>query len=151
MNYQKTSLYGKYSIMRREGLMLQAYKDGAFYSIGFGHNGSDVSEGEEITSYEATRLFETDLVRFELCVNQTITVAVSQQQFDALVSLAFNIGVNAFANSTLARLINSGYLEPEIREAWSEWNHVTVDGKKKVSLALDTRRQAELEQFYSLS
>src|SRR5207249_4061694 len=93
-----------------ELLSLVAYPDGSNpdgsqkYSIGYGHSGA--SEGQVITLAQAEALFTSDMQKYENIVNATCSEA-SQQQFDAMVSLAYNIGVAGFADSTVARLHNA--------------------------------------------
>ena len=96
----RASANGRELIKSFEGLRLEAYPDGASYSVGYGHNG--VAAGTRITREEADALFDADLQRFEDAVNAgTRPSPPSQGQFDALVSLAYNIGVGAFNQSTL--------------------------------------------------
>jgi lysozyme len=61
-----------------------------------------------ITPAQAQKLLESDCFDAETCVNRTILVPLNQNQYDALVSLAFNIGAPAFRKSTLARRLNAG-------------------------------------------
>ena len=91
---------GKALIKGFEGLSLKAYKDANGYSIGYGHFGA--SSGQTITRAEADALFDQDIRRFESSVNVYAPVT-TQNQFDALVSLAYNIGTGAFQTSTLLR------------------------------------------------
>ena len=75
------------------------------YSIGYGHSGA--VKGQTITAGEAERLFDQDVSRFELAVSLAAPTA-AQQQFDAMTSLAYNIGAAAFNGSTVARLHQLG-------------------------------------------
>lgn len=94
-------------IQKFEGLRLSAYKDAVgIWTIGYGHTGPDVSPGMTITKEQALDLLRKDVARFETCVRENVKVPITQNQFDALVSLCFNIGCTAFANSTLVRLLN---------------------------------------------
>ena len=96
-----------------ETLKLVAYQGAAdkpgVLTIGWGHTGSDVMEGMEISRADAAGLLKQDLAEAEAgvlrVINQDIT---THAQFDAMVSLAYNIGVTAFGKSTVARLHNFG-------------------------------------------
>jgi lysozyme len=90
---------GRKLIQSFEGLSLKAYPDAAGYSIGYGHFGA--KQDDVITHEEADRLFRQDVLKFETIVALVCPIA-SQQQFDAMTSLAYNIGTGAFAKSTVA-------------------------------------------------
>ena len=104
----KTSSKGIDFIKSFETLQLRAYKavqTERYYTIGYGHYGPDVKPGSSITEAEAEQMFAEDIADFEQCVSRsTAGWNLKQSQFDALVSLAFNVGVNAFQNSTLLKL-----------------------------------------------
>ncbi|MGQ7243695.1 lysozyme [Salinicola sp. V024] len=113
--YNKTKTIRKISddgiqrLIKRESVELTAYRDVAgVWTIGVGHTGSDVCDGLTITYERAIELLHADIERFEHAVNSSIDVYLEQHEFNALVSLAFNIGVHAFNTSTVVRLINSG-------------------------------------------
>ena len=97
-------------LMEAEGCVLKIYKDSAGYpTIGTGHlirKGEDFSAG--LTTEQAQDLLQKDLVRFEAVVNEKVTVALTQNQYDALVSFAFNVGDGAFRSSTLLKRLNAG-------------------------------------------
>ena len=91
-----------------EGLRLEAYRDSVgVLTIGYGHTGADVVPGLTITEQRAEALMRADLDRFERGVEASLTRRPSQQQFDAMVSLAYNVGLGAFQGSTLRRLFNT--------------------------------------------
>lgn len=90
-------------IREHEGLRTQAYRCAAgVWTIGYGSTGPHVTRGLLISAEQAEILLRIDLVRFEAAVRR-FALPASQNQYDALVSLAFNIGVDAFARSTLLR------------------------------------------------
>lgn len=94
-------------LQKFEGLRLEAYKDAAgVWTIGYGHTGPDVVEGKKITKEEALDLLRQDVSKYETCVRENVRVPLTQNQFDALVIFAFNVGCAAFENSTLLRLLN---------------------------------------------
>lgn len=91
-----------------EGLALKAYLCPAkVWTIGYGHTGPEVKAGQIISELEAERLLRADLARFERAVESAVTVPLTDNQFAACVSLAFNIGAGAFAKSGLVRLLNA--------------------------------------------
>lgn len=94
-------------IKRWEGLRLTAYRDvGGKWTIGYGHvNGA--REGMRITEPVAEDWLRRDLAQAELAVDTAVKVALSDNQFGALVSFVFNVGVNAFKRSTLLRKLNA--------------------------------------------
>lgn len=138
----KTSEAGKELIKRFEGVRLTAYKDAVgIVTIGAGHT-SNVSLSDTITPEEADEFLAIDLHHAETAVYNAIKVPVNQNQFDALVSLTFNIGGGAFGHSTLVRVLNQN--DPlHAAEQFLVWNkaggHV-IDGLTK-------RREAERELF----
>ena len=111
---------GRRFLQSLEGLSLKAYPDPALpkvngqwnpkqkWSIGYGHSGA--YEGQVITRAEADRLFTGDVAKFEAIVSLT-TPETTQMQFDAMVTLAYNIGTEGFSTSTVARLHNLGDYE----------------------------------------
>ena len=134
-------------IKRFEGLELESYADVAgIWTIGYGHTGPEVGPGQRISEAEAEELLVRDLERFERGVSEAVTRDISQQQFDALVSLSYNIGVNAFRGSTAVKRINKGDFEGAA-EAITWWNKATVNGRKRPILGLTRRRAAEAALF----
>lgn len=101
-----------------EGVKLKAYKahpSEEYWTIGYGHYGSDVYEGMEITAEQADAYFEQDIAQFEAAarrINEKYGLNANQNQFDALVSLAYNFGpgwVEANTGWRLARYIKSNF------------------------------------------
>ena len=91
-----------------EGLRLEAYKDAVgIWTIGYGSTGEHVVPGMKITEAQAEQLLRDDLTRFEACVEKAVP-ALSDNRFAACVSLAFNIGCDAFAGSSVCRLARAG-------------------------------------------
>lgn len=90
-----------------EGLRLDAYRDVAgVWTIGWGHTG-DVKPGMRVTKHQAGAILDVDLDKFERGVGDLVHVA-NENQFSALVSLAFNIGLGALGKSTLLKRFNNG-------------------------------------------
>ena len=130
-------------IKKFEGLRLTAYLDSAgVWTIGYGHTGSDVHEGLEITKEAAGFLLETDFAWATRTVRRSVRVSLTQEQRAALISLTFNIGSAGFKRSTLLRLLNAGNYEGAA-DSFLMWNKITVDGKKTISPGLRNRRERE--------
>lgn len=94
-----------------ESIRLKAYDDGVgVWTIGYGTtkypNGIRVKKGDTCTLNQAQNYMQNDLRKFEQTVNDSVKVPTSQNQFDALVSLAYNIGPTAFEESTLVKRLN---------------------------------------------
>lgn len=109
----KVSQFGIDLICGFEGLRLNAYDDGVgVWTIGYGTtiypNGIKVKRGDTCTLQQAKDYMAHDLKRFERAVSENVKVSLNQNQFDALVSLTYNIGIGAFGKSTLLKKLNSG-------------------------------------------
>ena len=105
----KISNTGIQLIISFEGCELTAYRCSAGQlTIGVGHCGPDVYEGQQITQAVANQLLRDDLDRFEKAVVDLIDVPLDQCEFDALCSFSFNVGTGALADSTLRRRLNAG-------------------------------------------
>lgn len=106
---RKTNDAGVELIKSFEGLRLKAYRDSVnVLTIGYGHTGPDVRVGQVITEKEAERLLREDLGTAERGVESAITEDITDNQFAACVSLAFNVGVGAFRKSSIVKYINAG-------------------------------------------
>ena len=141
---KRTSDNGIGFIKQWEGLRLKAYQCSAnVWTIGYGHT-KGVKPGDVITKKQARQLLQEDLVRFETAVSRVVQVPLNQNQFDALVSLAFNIGVNSFAKSTLVKLLN----QEKYGEAANQFL-VWIRAGKKILAGLKARRKKERELFLS--
>jgi len=143
-----TGTQGIELIKRWEGLRTTAYRDvGGLWTIGYGHLITDADStliGRTISEADAEQILRTDLNTAEAAVRNSITVPLAQHQFDALVSLVFNIGGGAFAGSTVRQRINTRAPESDTEEAWKRWNKVGA----QVVQGLVNRRDAEW-QLYS--
>jgi len=138
----KTSSNGLALIKQFEGLRTQAYICPAgVLTIGYGSTGAHVKRGMVITEAQATALLAQDVVRFEKGVNG-LGVALTQNQFDALVSFAFNVGEKALRDSTLAKKLKAG----DIKGAAAQFG-AWVKGGGKTLPGLVRRRAAEAALF----
>ncbi len=141
----RLSAAGRALIKGFEGLRLSAYPDGRnaageqLFSIGYGHNG--VPQGSTITAAEADRLFDADVRRYESAV-ATTTPRAEPWEFDAMVSLAYNIGTAAFADSTVAARHNRGDRQGAA-DAFEWWNKAAG----VVHKGLEARRERERDVY----
>ncbi len=136
---------GEALIKSFETLQLKAYKavpTEQYYTWGWGHYGPDVVKGGSITLEQAQALFDKDVSGFVKAVNNAVKVPLSQNQFDALVSLAFNIGATNFSGSTLVKLLNTGAYAAAA-EQFARWNK----SGGAVLAGLTRRRLAERDLF----
>ncbi|MFW1858743.1 lysozyme [Acinetobacter defluvii] len=142
---QTTSKVGINLICSFEGLELKAYDDGVgVWTIGYGTtviNGVKVKKGDTCTEAQAKSYIASDLKEFEAAVNK-FTVPLNQNQFDALVSLAYNIGTGAFADSTLLKKLNAGDYKGAAAQ-FDVWNK--AGGKRMQGLV--NRRTVERKLF----
>ena len=133
-------------IRRFEGCRLEAYPDpatgGAPWTIGYGATGPGIEPGVAWTQEEAEARLAEDVQRFADAVERVLTVDVSDNEFAAMVSLAFNIGAAAFRKSTLLRLVNDGHFEAAAQQ-FERWNRAGG----RVMAGLTRRRQAERALF----
>lgn len=132
-----------------EQCRLKAYWDahGKVWTIGWGHTGPDVYEGLVITQARADQLLRERLAReFVPGVLSAITHSMKQCELDAMVDLAYNIGVGAFQGSTLVEKFNAGDLQGAADE-FPRWNR--SDGR--VLLGLRRRRAADRALFLGAS
>lgn len=117
-------------------------------TIGYGHlikSDEDFKHG--ITERQATEILRSDISTAERAIKDNITIPLSQNQYDALVSLAYNIGAKNFANSTVVKYVNdSNYHNtkyPTLESAWMAWNK---SGGREMA-GLTNRRQQEFNLF----
>ena len=136
-------------IAQFEGCYLQAYLCPAnVWTIGIGTtvypNGVKVKKGDKCILEQAHEYLAHDMIEFEKTVNDSVKVPLSQNQFDALVSLAYNIGTNAFSGSTLVKKLNSN----DFRGAADQFD-VWVNAGGKRMQGLVNRRGKEKALFLS--
>lgn len=117
-------------------------------TIGYGHlikSGEDFRNG--ITENVAAELLRSDIATAERAVKNNIFVPLSQNQYDALVSLAYNIGARNFATSTVVKYINNqkfhSSVYPNLESAWKAWNR----SQGEISNGLINRRQHEWDMY----
>lgn len=104
-----TNELGKSLIKKWEGLRLHAYRDiVGIWTIGYGSINPKVTEGQYISEQEANNRFDSDLVKFEQGISNMVTVVLNSNQFSALVSLAYNVGLGSIKGKGLMNKLNSG-------------------------------------------
>lgn len=143
----KTSRDGIALLKKWEGCRLKAYTDSVgVWTIGYGHTSAAgeprVAAGMSITQQEAEDILARDLVKYEAAVDRALTRSPSQAQFDACVSLCYNIGQGAFAGSTVVRKFNAGDIDGAA-DAFLLWNKAGG----KVLPGLEARRADERKLF----
>jgi lysozyme len=133
-------------IMAFEGFRAKAAPlDDGRWTVGYGHTAT-ARDGAEITEADAEALLLYDLIQASHAVNEHVYAPLTQNQFDALVSLTFNIGPRAFKSSPTVRRLNEGRtLEAAL--AMELWRKADLDGERIVIDALVRRRAAEKALF----
>lgn len=136
-----------------EGCRLTAYRCPAgVLTIGYGHTGPDVTPGKRITQEEADRLFDTDVRKFATKVAPLFAgVVLNNNQFDALVSLSYNIGSLSVKAPTLLRKVKANPNDPTIREEFLKHVNARVNGVLKPLPGLVKRRTAEANHYFGKS
>lgn len=124
--------------MLREGKRNKAYLDTkGIPTIGVGHTGPEVGIGQVITDDQVMELLRGDIQEVEDCLNTLVKVPLTQNQYDALGSFIFNVGVGAFKNSTMLRVLNQGNYK-EVINQFDRW-HIPPE--------IMSRRNSEKAQF----
>lgn len=133
-----------------EGCRLSAYRCPAgVLTIGYGHTGADVTPGKRITQAEADSLFDNDVRKFAAKVAPLfVGVAINNNQFDALVSLSYNIGSLPVKAPTLLRKVKANPNDPSIRAEFLKHVNARVNGVLKPLPGLVKRRTAEANHYF---
>lgn len=146
---KKTSISGILFISEEEGKILHVYRDQVGKpTCGVGHlvrEADNLKLGDLITARQSFDFLQNDLKTAEAAVNDSIKVPINQNQFDALVSLTFNIGDHAFSTSHLVIAINKADSKNNITIHWLAWDHAAG----KVLADLVGRRKREINRYYS--
>jgi lysozyme len=133
---------GMNMVKKFEGCELHAYQDiVGVWTIGYGHT-AGVKSGQVITQAQADKMFADEITQFASKVASLIKVPVNQNQFDALVSFAYNLGVQALADSSLLKYVNAKNFTAAADE-FPKWCHA----RGKLNQGLLTRRQIEEKLF----
>jgi lysozyme len=151
MKITKLSQKGLELIKSFEGLSLVPYVcAGGINTIGYGNtyytNGKKVSlQDPKITIVQAEELLKNSLSTYEKAVDSFCRDDISQSQFDALVSFAYNLGTGALQKSTLIKKVNVNPKDVTIADEFLKWNKAAG----KVLLGLTRRRTAEANLYFS--
>lgn len=142
----KVSDKGLALIKEFEGCKLTAYQDSVgVWTVGYGHT-KTARRGMVITQAQADELLAKDVAEHATGVYKALQVKLERHQFDAVVSLAFNVGVNAVRNSTLLKMINRGDAKLAAAQ-FDRWNKAGG----KVLAGLTRRRAAERKMYEGLA
>jgi lysozyme len=139
----KLSPRGSQVLIDREGCVLSAYQDTVgVWTIGVGHTSAagepTVEPGMTITMKEAWRIFADDNDLFENVVNEVVTAPMEQNEYDAFVSICFNLGETQFRDATFVETFNKGGDKATVAEQILWWNKPPE---------IIPRRQGEATQF----
>ena len=120
------SAKGRALLIQREGFRTKAYRDSVgVWTIGVGHTSAagtpEVTPGLVVSKADVDAILSRDLRQYEFAVGHAVTVPLTQGQFDALVSLCFNIGTGGFRKSTVVRRLNEGNYRGAA-DAFLMWN-----------------------------
>ena len=144
--------YGRDFIYKHEGVRLKAYLDVAgVATIGAGFTyypgGKKVKIGDTITLNQCDAMFTTIVADYEDAVTKAVKVPINQNQFNALVSFSYNVGIGngsrGFLGSTLLKRINAKSLDDLIKAAFLMW----IKASGKVNQDLKQRRIDEADLF----
>lgn len=135
-----------------EGLKLNAYRCPAgVLTIGYGHTGKDVVAGLKITRERAEELFESDIAKFERTLDKQVNAdkvqTLTQGQYDALLSFAYNVGMANLKSSTLWRKVKANPNDASIGNEFRRWVWATTS-KGKVQLPGLIKRRAKEAEVY---
>lgn len=151
MKVNQASAKGINLIKKYEGLSLKPYKCPAgLATIGYGAtyypNGIKVKlTDKSISKYEASTMLSNMLRHYEIAVDSYTRDDITQGQFDALVSFAYNCGLGNLKSSTLLKKVNANPSDPSIRQEFLKWNK----GGGKVLAGLTKRRTEEADLYES--
>jgi lysozyme len=132
-----------------EGLKTKAYYDsGGVATIGIGTivypGGKIVKINDVITEEQAVEYLNHEVSKKSTQISKALEgIDINQNQFDAIISLVYNIGYYAFIKSTLLKMIKADPNDPAIEKEWNKWNHVNG----KVVAGLTSRRKKEFELY----
>lgn len=140
----------KTMIKQWEGCKLTAYRCPAgILTIGYGHTGPDVAPGMTITQAEANRLFDQDIKKFADKMAPLVAgIPLNGNQFDALISLSYNIGSLSAKAPTLLRKVKANPNDSTIREEFLKHVNARVNGVLKPLPGLVKRRTAEANHYF---
>lgn len=133
-----------------EGLKLDAYQDSVgIWTIGYGNihyeDFTKVKKGDKVSLQRAEEIFKFFANRFSKQVETLIKKPLTQNQFNAIVSFAYNVGIGALKDSTLLKKLNNNPDDPTIKNEFMKW--VNAGGKKIQGLV--NRRTSEAKLYFT--
>lgn len=150
---------GRQMLITLEGFKTKPYRDSkGLWTIGVGHlltaaelQSGIINLGQQaivwqrgLSEAQVDALLAQDLPHYEQAVRDAVTLNLTQYQFDALVSFCFNVGITAWLNSGLLKMINYATLE-QVPNEWKRWRFVTDNKGQKTELrGLIERRNTEI-------
>lgn len=148
----KTSEKGVDLIKKFEGFRQTVYLDQAkLPTVGYGHLLTESERklypvGTRLSKEQIDNFLLKDLEKVEKCINDSVKVGLTQNEFDALASFIFNIGCGQFKKSSVLRNLNNGDRQSAAKSILN-YNKITLNGKKVVSKGLVNRRIEEYRLF----
>jgi len=155
-NYKEVNIINKATIdliKHFEGLVLKAYVDPATgnepITIGYGTtrypDGKKVKLGDTCTEQQATDYLTHDVKEFSIKVAELLKQPVTDNQFGAITSFAYNVGVGNLSSSTLLKKVNKNPNDATIAAEFAKWNKAAG----KVMKGLTRRREAESKLYFT--
>jgi lysozyme len=139
-------------IKQFEGFEKTSYKCPAgIWTIGYGstmwNDGRKVEQGQKITLEGGEMLLRWELKNKSSAL---IGLTLNQNQYDALLSFIYNLGVGAFKKSTLYKKVKINANDDSIRDEFMKWNKARVNGKLVELKGLTNRRKSEINLYYEV-
>lgn len=125
---------------------LEGVRDTPYYDVAgvltvcYGHTGKDIRPGKKYTPEECQNMLDNDLQPFAQAVERAVTVPADEYQKAAMIAFSYNVGITAFAHSSLLRELNAGHFE-QACEGLKKW--IWAGGKQWKGLM--NRREIEYE------
>jgi lysozyme len=145
MNKAGTDLVKSFEGLRLEAYRCSSNKETIGYGNTFYEDGTKVKMGDKITVDRAVKLLEFILDKFEDSVNRLVTSKLNENQMSALVSFAYNCGVNNLKSSTLLKKVNANPDDPTIADEFKKWTRANG----KILTGLVKRRNAESTLYFT--
>jgi lysozyme len=143
-----------YKIIKQfEGVRLKAYRDPVgIWTIGYGT--TYYPDGSSVKQYDSITIDRADfLLRWQVLAKagevDKLVKCLTQNQFDALVSFAYNVGTGALKKSTLLKKVLANPNDPTIEQEFLKWNKARIKGVLTPLLGLTKRRQSEADLYFS--
>lgn len=146
----KLSNEGRALLREVEGFRAEPYLDAAgYWTVGIGHKIGKVKPAGKISEEQIKEWEDEDIEEAAMAVNNSVSVTLTQDQFDALVIFAFNIGASAFSSCGTIQQLNQGNTH-EFFFRWIQWNKVTKNGVRIPDEGLVKRRIKEILFFLGI-